>query len=185
MNEPFDLRRLHISKPCPMSWAAMTGDARVRFCKQCRLNVYNTSELTAPELRALVTRTEGRVCATLYRRADGTVLTRDCPVGLRKARMKLAAALTAVVALVIAFVGSLRTQERDAALFIDDAPSSGAAALWLKVRVRAERVEDKARTLPVVGPIIEAIDPAPVRMVRGEMIMLPPSMTSPATSSEL
>ncbi|HVR40948.1 MAG TPA: carboxypeptidase-like regulatory domain-containing protein, partial [Thermoanaerobaculia bacterium] len=39
-------------------------------------------------MRKLLVRTEGRVCARLYRRADGTVLTRDCPTGLRALRRR-------------------------------------------------------------------------------------------------
>jgi len=52
------------------------------------LNVYNFAEMTRDEVRDLLARTEGRVCARLYRRADGTVLTRDCPTGLRALRRR-------------------------------------------------------------------------------------------------
>ena len=50
----------------------------MRHCTLCDLNVYNFAELTREEIRALLT-SEGRVCGRLYRRADGTLLTRDCP----------------------------------------------------------------------------------------------------------
>ena len=33
----------------------------------------------------MVQATQGRLCVRFYRRADGTVLTQDCPVGLRRA----------------------------------------------------------------------------------------------------
>jgi hypothetical protein len=58
----------------------MAGDERVRHCTLCSLNVYNFAEMTREEVRELLARTEGRVCARLYRRAGGTVLTRDCPL---------------------------------------------------------------------------------------------------------
>jgi hypothetical protein len=59
----------------------MTGDDRVRFCNACNLNVYNFASMTSKEVRSLIT--NGRVCGRLYRRVDGTLITRDCPVGLR------------------------------------------------------------------------------------------------------
>src|SRR4051812_17296637 len=71
-----------IASPCSVGWESMSGDERKRFCSLCKLHVYNISEMTREEVRELVTSSDGRVCARLYRRADGTVLTRDCPVGL-------------------------------------------------------------------------------------------------------
>lgn len=86
MNDPNRLLDdIRIASPCTASWDKMTGDDTVRFCGECRLNVYNLSSMTAAEAAALVERTEGRLCVRLYKRTDGTVLTRDCPVGLRAA----------------------------------------------------------------------------------------------------
>jgi hypothetical protein len=76
----------------------MTGDERVRHCALCSLNVYNFSEMTRDEIRELIVRTEGRVCGRLYRRADGTMLTRDCPTGLRALRRRASRAAAAMVA---------------------------------------------------------------------------------------
>ncbi|HEX7900614.1 MAG TPA: hypothetical protein VF950_22810 [Planctomycetota bacterium] len=70
--------KLTIAAPCRKSWAGMSGGDRVRFCRACRQNVYNLSELSEREAWALVRRLEGRVCARFYQRPDGTVLTRDC-----------------------------------------------------------------------------------------------------------
>jgi hypothetical protein len=76
----------------------MAGDDRVRHCTLCSLNVYNFAEMTRDEVRELLVRTEGRVCARLYRRADGTVLTRDCPTGLRALRRRTSRAAAALIA---------------------------------------------------------------------------------------
>jgi hypothetical protein len=38
--------------------------------------------MTRRDAEALLKETNGNLCARLYRRADGTVLTEDCPVGL-------------------------------------------------------------------------------------------------------
>jgi hypothetical protein len=84
----------------------MAGDEQVRHCTLCNLNVYNFAEMTADEVCNLILRTEGRVCARLYRRADGTVLTRDCPTGLRAVRQRasrIAAALIAALCSLPAF----------------------------------------------------------------------------------
>jgi hypothetical protein len=59
----------------------MKGDDQVRYCPECNLNVYDFSAMTAPDVQRLVTSHEGRLCGRLFRRADGTILTKDCPVG--------------------------------------------------------------------------------------------------------
>lgn len=100
------LSRMRVASPCPASWEAMGGDARVRFCRLCDLHVYNISELTRAEAEALVARTEGRLCARLYRRADGTVLTKDCPAGLRAARRRVGRAAGAAFAALLSLCGA-------------------------------------------------------------------------------
>jgi hypothetical protein len=103
------LANLRIATPCPMGWEQMTGNDRVRFCDQCQLNVFNLSELTPTEVEELIASSEGRICGRLYRRADGTVLTKDCPVGLRALRkrvsMKVAAMFAAIVGLSSSVLG--------------------------------------------------------------------------------
>src|SRR5204863_4095976 len=93
------IESLRIATPCQASWQRMAGDERVRHCTLCSLNVYNFAEMTRDEVRELLVRTEGRVCARLYRRADGTVLTRDCPAGLRALRRRASRAAAALLAL--------------------------------------------------------------------------------------
>src|SRR5258708_12517759 len=39
--------------------------------------------MTRREAEALLREKEGQLCARLYRRADGTILTSNCPAGLR------------------------------------------------------------------------------------------------------
>lgn len=78
--------RLRIASPCSADWSAMAGDDRRRLCEACGLHVHNVAAMTAPEIEALAATTAPRVCVRLYRRADGTVLTADCPVGRRARR---------------------------------------------------------------------------------------------------
>ncbi len=99
------LDQVRIASPCPMKWDQMSpvaggpGD-RVRHCGQCNLNVYNLSNMSRDEAEALIAAREPgkRLCAGFRRRADGTIITRDCPVGLRAARLRLARIATRVAA---------------------------------------------------------------------------------------
>lgn len=79
----------------------MQGDDRVRYCGQCKLNVYNISAMSRNEAESLIKENEGRLCLKLYRRKDGTVITDDCPVALRRLRRayrRCAAAILGIVA---------------------------------------------------------------------------------------
>src|SRR5258708_37537102 len=77
------LDRVSIAAPCSANWDSMPGSDRVRHCAECNKNVYNLSEMTKREAEALVREKEGQLCARLYRRADDTILTSNCPAGLR------------------------------------------------------------------------------------------------------
>ena len=99
-----------IASPCPMSWERMPGSERVRYCSQCRLNVYNLAEMPKAEVEALVRSTQGRLCGRLYMRGDQTATTRDC--GGYQARQKLRRWLTAVgVFLLVGFTWASRSSE--------------------------------------------------------------------------
>ncbi|MDQ5935616.1 MAG: hypothetical protein QG574_2922, partial [Cyanobacteriota bacterium erpe_2018_sw_21hr_WHONDRS-SW48-000092_B_bin.40] len=80
--------RAFVEIPCPTSWDKMTGNDSVRFCSQCSLNVYNIANMTDKEAEAVFAKgTNGeRLCARLYRRPDGTIMTDNCPRALRKIR---------------------------------------------------------------------------------------------------
>ncbi len=93
---PLDCVR--IASPCSANWDQMSGDDRVRFCDRCNLHVYNIARLTRKQAETLMAHTEGRVCARLYRRADGTIITKNCPVGLRAIRRHVAKVTGAVFA---------------------------------------------------------------------------------------
>ena len=81
---------IDVATPCPADWNEMTGDDRVRYCSQCNLNVYNLSDMSEGDVLQLVSEREDRLCVRFYRRVDGTMLTRDCPVGIRALRKKVA-----------------------------------------------------------------------------------------------
>ena len=88
----------------------MEGDERARFCATCSKSVYNLSALDAAAAAALIEETEGRLCSRIYRRRDGTVLTADCPVGVR-GRLRRLAVGAIVGASVLACTAVLRRRE--------------------------------------------------------------------------
>ena len=102
------LNNIHIASPCPADWNEMYGDDRKRFCGDCKLNVYNLSGMTRDEAEALIMNADGRVCVRFYRRADGSVITQDCPVGWAKVKQRARIMATAVASLLMAlFTGVL------------------------------------------------------------------------------
>lgn len=94
-----------------MNWEQMRGDDRTRFCSLCSLHVYNIAELTRKQAVALISETEGRICARIYRRSDGTVITKDCPIGLRAIRRRVARTAGAVFATIVTLSTSVFGQK--------------------------------------------------------------------------
>src|SRR5215470_16116347 len=97
MPERFDLQNLRVASPCRADWEQMAGDDRVRHCAECNLNVYNLSEMTKLEAERLIASREGRLCVRFFRRADGTILTKNCPRGLRAATERISRIATTVL----------------------------------------------------------------------------------------
>jgi hypothetical protein len=94
---------VRVAAPCPADWSKMVGDERVRYCGECNLHVYNLSGMTRREAETLITNAEGRLCVRFYRRADGTVLTRNCPVGLRALKRRVTRIASATLTAVLGF----------------------------------------------------------------------------------
>lgn len=138
------LDRIRIASPCPITWEQMVGDDSVRFCNHCRLNVYNLSELSKAEAEALLVSSEGRLCARLYRRSDGTVLTKDCPAGLQALRRRMARSAAAVFAL----LGSLSTVS-----FSQEGPKKESCRLLAKITQR-DIVSSSAETI-ITGQVTD------------------------------
>ena len=107
LTSPLD--HLRIAAPCSADWDQMFSfeDKRVRFCSQCNLNVYNLSDMSRQEAEALINKTEGRLCVRFYRRADGSILTQNCPVGLKAIRRRVAWVAQAVLGMVLSLASGL------------------------------------------------------------------------------
>jgi hypothetical protein len=104
------LDRIQVASPCSENWNLMKGDDQVRFCAHCSKHVYNLSAMTLGDAEVLLRESGGSVCTRFYRRADGTILTQDCPVGMRaktdRLRRRVSLAMSGVLGLVPAFAQS-------------------------------------------------------------------------------
>src|SRR5262245_10113268 len=107
LTSPLD--HIKIAAPCPADWDQMFsfGDERVRYCSQCNLNVYNLSDMSRQEAEALIYKTEGRLCVRFYRRADGSILTQNCPVGLMAIKRRVAWLAQVVLGMALSLVSGL------------------------------------------------------------------------------
>ncbi|MBA3455720.1 MAG: hypothetical protein H0T42_21675 [Deltaproteobacteria bacterium] len=97
------LDNIRVATPCSADWAKMTGDERVRVCGDCTKSVYNLSDMTRDEAQALIVEKAGKLCVRYFQRADGTILLKDCSIGVKRRRRRVlfaagAAALLAGVA---------------------------------------------------------------------------------------
>jgi hypothetical protein len=95
------LDQVKVASPCPAKWDDMVGDDRKRFCLSCDKHVFNISALSREDAEQFLQENAGgEVCVRYYQRADGTIMTSDCAVGVtRKRRKKVALAVAGAGAL--------------------------------------------------------------------------------------
>jgi hypothetical protein len=134
----------------------MIGDERVRFCGQCNLNVYNISAMTKQDAERLITQSEGRLCIRYYRRSDGTILTNNCPVGLRALKRRLSRTASVCASAVLSFFAGLL-----AVTGWRERPFKSVATQGQIIKVNEKPPEMK----PMMGTY-----PAP-RATKGEMVL--------------
>lgn len=163
---PFDnpLSNVSVASPCKASWDDMEGDDRARFCGSCAKHVYNLSGMTEREATDLISERQGRVCVRFFRRRDGTILTADCPRGLRAVGRRAARAAIFLAGMIGLGAGAVAAEQ-----------SCSREGSW------AERIP----------PVAWLIGPSPVTdpgfdgsMVMGKMTWTPPPAppgSSPST----
>ncbi|MBX9724250.1 MAG: hypothetical protein K2X81_22770 [Candidatus Obscuribacterales bacterium] len=102
-----------VAAPCPITWESMVGDDRVRHCSGCDRNVYNLSDMSTAEAEKFITENGDTQCARLFRRADGKIMTDNCPRGLRAIRNKCKTAVkvaASIIAAIFAFAPTSKGQ---------------------------------------------------------------------------
>jgi hypothetical protein len=155
------LDHVRIAAPCKADWDQMIGNERVRFCSQCGLNVYNLSSMTRADAESLIARTEGRLCVRFYRRSDGSIITKDCPVGLRAIRRRMSYAAKAISSAVIGLLAGLGVSG-----------ASSRMTSFAQPEVMGEMVAPRIDPpLPFVGPV--PLEPRTPGFTMGKMLVKP------------
>jgi len=73
------------ASPCSVRWDEMNGDGDARECPRCGLRVLSLAMLEPVQAEKLLADSPGAGTG-LRRRADGTFVVRDCPVGVESVR---------------------------------------------------------------------------------------------------
>ena len=141
------LKNIQIASPCKMNWndMARTSEEAKRFCGDCRKHVFSIDQLSAKEAHQLIqsaSANNSSVCVRLFKRADGTIITDDCPVGLRRIRNAWRRLRTSVASILL-LLGALP------ALADDKSDCKSKAPMLLGRVVPAKR--QITNSLPVLG----------------------------------
>lgn len=173
---PQGWRHIEIAAPCQVSWDSMTGDDKSRFCGQCRLNVYNFSAMSDIEIEALWQSKGTNMCVQFYRRDDGTILTDNCPIGLkhlrklrdtaRSAWRAAATFLSLAISCTAALAGAPKTGSKDT-----DACKKGQAYPCKPHDPAASKTPEPLMGKPVAPPLSQPENPV---FTRGRIRMLSP-----------
>ena len=169
--DTIQLSNLRIASPCPADWNKMVGDERVRHCSECNLSVYNLSAMTERQVQELIAGSRGnRLCARLYRRGDGTVLTQDCPWSFRALTRKVsrvaAAVLTAIIGVTVAMARNKprpatcecsQSQQKDSGIKLMVMDQQGAVIPKAEIVVEGKSIKEPIAG--VTGPSGEWIQP--------------------------
>jgi hypothetical protein len=162
------LDQVRIASPCKAEWNEMLGDERVRFCLSCEKNVYNLSSMTKDDAETLLRERLGNdLCVRFYQRTDGTILTQDCPEGVKKKRRKkLALAVAGAGAMAAAAATAMFSSRGKCSLQGEPTAVAGGAMYMSEV---TETTGDVAPVPSVMGsttaiPVMGAPPPLPAQV---------------------
>lgn len=122
------LQSVRVASPCHADWEGMetVEGERVKFCTSCSKNVYNLTAMTRAEAESLLQRHEGRLCVRYYQRNDGTILSKDCSVGVQAVRLSLlrrSVVAAGLFAVLIASMSALDQSQKSRVLTGDISPA--------------------------------------------------------------
>ena len=139
----------------------MVGNERVRYCPECKLDVYNFSSMTDEDVRQIVSGSKQRLCARVRQSPDGTVMPWNSSVRFsivmrrisRVSRIALTAAISVVPALgrpphTTAGQKLFQIEQRPTALALAVVDSNGAVIPKAQVTILNEKTitETKGET---------------------------------------
>ena len=163
------LDNIRVATPCSADWESMFGNERVRLCAQCHLNVYNLSEMSRVEAERLIIQAEGRLCVRFYRRRDGSIITQNCPVGLRAIKRRLSRVATAVASFILGLMAGVG--------FYRFADKQG----WFRPQVTVMggiAAADGTRHLPPTVQGQAVVSPSPQEFTMGKLVPMETRRTS-------
>jgi hypothetical protein len=102
------LTRRSVKTPCTVSWDAMSGDDRARFCFSCSKHVFDVKAMNEDEAEGFLALhlDDEEQKVVLYRRPDGRILVSDCPRGASKRHGRRVALAASVAACAIVALGA-------------------------------------------------------------------------------
>lgn len=188
------LDRILIAAPCTASWDEMSGDDKVRFCNLCQLNVYNAREFTKAELTDLLSAEGKKPCLRLFRRSDGTIITENCPIGLRKLRNTFRTCARLVASCAAAFLSVIGVAANPAPNVNQPRDTNGSPVEPTILDERYMRTGRSERTLALPGTLppdmpipdtkpVSAADTSPSYADR--LLLTKPQTNAPSTASSL
>lgn len=160
------LKNARIASPCNVAWSSMQGDDRTRYCHECNKRVYNLIGMNDGDVAQLFEAQGHDLCVQLYQRLDGTLMTEDCPTGIRAARRQWRRAMRALgaVATLLLTAGWARGHF---------APHGGG--------LRTVRPFADVASWFAPAPALRSTPP--VTRVRGRVRLVPPASATPPTPS--
>lgn len=158
------LDHVRIAAPCKVDWDDMIGNERVRFCSQCSLNVFNLSSMTRADAESLIARTEGRLCVRFYRRSDGSIITKDCPIGLRAIRRRVSYVAKAISSTVMGLVAGLGVY----GVVSSVVPLAPQRTMGVMVAPKIDRSRE-----PIAGQMLRPLEPPTPQFKMGRVIVQP------------
>lgn len=175
---------LKVASPCSANWDEMVGNDQVRFCLSCEKNVYNLSAMPREQAEALLQARapSGEVCVRFYQRADGTVMTQDCPVGqTRKRRKMIAIAVASAGAMVATAAAALAGRGKCDVLSNHEPVMMGAAVAMPDPTTTATTTVTPPVAPPTMQPPLNA---EPPRHTMGAVAPLRHTMGKPSVSTK-
>lgn len=127
--------------------------------------------LSRDEAEALLIEKKGKLCAQFYRRADGTILTADCEVGVAKKKARRKAAVVAG-----AFAAAAAGAIAGAFAMRSDHVEEGCQSATHPMSSKPTQLTTTVTNTPV--------PPDPREMVRGDVAFDPPPPPPPTQAIE-
>lgn len=177
------LDAVRVAAPCHADWDRMTGDDRARFCGSCEKHVYNLSGMTRAEAEELIRSHEGKLCVRFSRRADGTIISDNCPVGLQALRESSSRPVRWTASVIVMLLMPLATVVGTVWLGMT-ARHSAAQSYAPRFHLRQVQPFRAMQDVQPVKALLDKVDPEP--MIMGEMMAAPPppgATTPGATTS--